>query len=106
PSPYDRKYADRAPEDVPGYPPPLEISRAQDVDPAMRRFMADQYDGEIAWTDAQVGRLLDGLAESGELARTLVVFHSDHGEELWDHGGYEHGHAMWEELLHVPLIVS
>jgi arylsulfatase A-like enzyme len=106
PSPYDRKYADRAPENVPGYPPALEITRAQDVEPAMRRFMADQYDGEIAWTDQQIGRLLDGLAQSGELARTLIVFHSDHGEELWDHGGYEHGHALYEELLHVPLVVA
>ena len=35
----------------------------------------------------------------------MVVLTSDHGEELFDHGGFEHGHAMWQELLHVPLVV-
>ena len=35
----------------------------------------------------------------------MVILTSDHGEELFDHGGFEHGHAMWQELLHVPLIV-
>lgn len=44
-----------------------------------------------------------GLAELFDAA-PVVVFTADHGEELWDHGGFEHGHAFWEELIHVPLV--
>jgi arylsulfatase A-like enzyme len=106
PPPFDRKYADRSPQDVPEYPPQVDVMRARGVTPGMQRFLIDQYDGEIAWSDAEIGRLLDALEKSGELANTLVVFQSDHGEEFWDHGGYEHGHTQHEELLRVPLVMS
>ena len=63
------------------------------------------YDGEVALTDRGVGRLWRALAESGRLERTAIVFTGDHGEELWDHAGYGHGHAMWDEVVRVPLLV-
>jgi len=59
------------------------------------------YDGEIAFTDAEIGRLLDALPESRP---TLIVVTADHGEEFADHGGMSHGRTLWEEMLHVPLI--
>ncbi|MEM7305243.1 MAG: sulfatase [Planctomycetota bacterium] len=62
----------------------------------------DSYDAEIAYTDAQFGRLLDAV----DLDETAVVFVSDHGEELFDHGGWSHTPTMYQELLHVPLIAS
>ena len=64
------------------------------------------YDGEITFTDKAVGALLDGLEERGLRENTLVVFVSDHGEEFYEHGGFEHGHTMYDELIKVPLIFS
>src|SRR5207237_10110780 len=63
------------------------------------------YDGEVAYTDAEIGRLLAGLRAKHLDRTTLVVFTADHGEELLDHGGWEHGHTLYDEILHVPLIL-
>ncbi|MBC8451396.1 MAG: sulfatase, partial [Planctomycetes bacterium] len=65
----------------------------------------DLYDGEIAFTDRWIGRLLDGLATHGFEQDTIVVFTADHGEEFGDHGRVDHGHTLYRELLDVPLIV-
>ena len=64
------------------------------------------YDGEIRFTDEAVGALLDGLEERGLADNTLIVLMSDHGEEFFDHGGFEHGHTLYNELIRVPLIFS
>ncbi|MFQ5790306.1 MAG: sulfatase [Acidobacteriota bacterium] len=69
-----------------------------------RHFIGAAYDEEIAFVDQQLGRLREGLTARGVLRRGLVVLTSDHGEELFEHGGFEHGHAMWQELLHVPMV--
>ena len=37
---------------------------------------------------------------------SLIVFTSDHGEEFWEHGGFEHGHTLYNEVLRVPLIIK
>lgn len=63
------------------------------------------YNGEVAHLDAEVGRLLAGLAERGLAQEAVVVFTADHGEEFLEHGDLEHGHSLYEEVLHVPLIV-
>ncbi len=72
--------------------------------PVLRRAQK-LYDGEVAYMDSQIGRLLDGLAELGLAHDTVVALTADHGEEFGDHGGYEHGHTVYEELTHVPLIL-
>ena len=64
------------------------------------------YDGEIRFADEAASRLLHGLEERGLLERTVVIFTSDHGEELHDRGGWNHGHTLYEELIHVPLLAS
>lgn len=66
----------------------------------------DDYDGEIAFADAQIGRLLDALRAAGALERTLVVVTSDHGEGLGDHGVARHGSVVYDEALRVPLLFS
>ena len=76
-----------------------------DLTDADREFIRAAYDEEIAFVDQQLGRLRQGLADRGTLGHALVVITADHGEELFEHGGFEHGHAMWQEILHVPLIV-
>jgi arylsulfatase A-like enzyme len=63
------------------------------------------YQGEVAYTDREVGRLLDGLAARGILSNAIVVVTSDHGEEFGEHGSWEHGHTHHDELLHVPLLI-
>jgi arylsulfatase A-like enzyme len=65
----------------------------------------DLYDGEIAYTDQHLGRLLDELARSGLSANTIVVVVADHGEEFGEHGHNGHGYALYEECVRVPLIV-
>jgi arylsulfatase A-like enzyme len=63
------------------------------------------YDGEVAFTDQHVGRLLDAIAKAPFAGRTAVVVTSDHGETFGEHGMYRHGFELWEPLVHVPLIV-
>lgn len=64
------------------------------------------YDGEIVFADREIERLLRGLEERGLRNNTLVVFLSDHGEEFYEHGGFGHGHSLYNELIKVPLIFS
>lgn len=67
---------------------------------------AGAYDGEVAATDAQVGRLLQQLERSGQLARTIVVVVGDHGESLGEHGEQQHGFFVYDAAVHIPLIVA
>jgi hypothetical protein len=64
------------------------------------------YDGEIAFTDHEIGNLLRGLESRGLTRNTLIVFLSDHGEEFYEHRCYGHGHSLYDELLRVPLVFS
>lgn len=56
--------------------------------------------------DSQVGRMLDALEETGQLKNTIVIFTSDHGEMLGDHGIYLKGPYFYEPAVRVPLIIS
>ena len=68
--------------------------------------MADPYDNEVAFTDAQLGRLFDRLRAAGRLDSTLVVVAADHGESLGEHGEATHGLFAYEPTLHVPLLIA
>ena len=63
------------------------------------------YDGEIAFTDKHVGKILQVLQDLGLSEKTLVVVLSDHGEAFLEHGKIRHGNSLYEEVLHVPLIM-
>jgi arylsulfatase A-like enzyme len=69
------------------------------------RFTISQYDAEIRAVDDLLGELLADLESLGVLDETLVVITSDHGEEFYEHGQIYHAHSLYDELLHVPLIV-
>jgi arylsulfatase A-like enzyme len=106
-----------------GYFPPPDYAKRFGVSPGSKMLTAAQrdfwqqkkpdaeelktleslYDAEIAFTDHEVGRLLDGLPQSRP---TLILVVADHGEEFMDHGGLSHGRTLWEEMLRVPLLVS
>jgi len=62
------------------------------------------YDAEIAYTDHNIGRLLDGLKELGNYEDTIIVVVADHGQGLGDHGWIHH-RLLYQEQIHVPLIV-
>ena len=66
----------------------------------------DPYDGEIAAADAVVGHLLELLEDQGLYDTAAILFLSDHGEGLGDHGEDEHGILLHHEVLHVPLILK
>jgi tetratricopeptide (TPR) repeat protein len=67
---------------------------------------APTYDGEIAFVDQQIGRLLEALRARGTLEDTLLVAIGDHGESLGEHGEDEHGVFLYDAVLRVPLIVA
>lgn len=65
-----------------------------------------QYDGEIRYLDEHLGRLLDGLEETGVERETLVAVTADHGEALGEHDYYfDHGHFVYESDVRVPLLI-
>lgn len=70
------------------------------------QLMKACYYAEITLVDEQFGRIIDHLEATGELENTLIVFHSDHGEMLGDHGLLYKGCRFYEGLVHVPMIVT
>lgn len=102
PDPYAQRFGSSELADA---PPPLDELRRGAADD-LRKQLSDLYDGEIAYADAELARLFARLEASGLSETTLVALHSDHGEELWDHGGFEHGHTQHAEVLHVPLVIA
>lgn len=73
--------------------------------PYREQFPGRGYDGEIAFTDHEIGRLLAHLGEHGVLKQTLVALVSDHGEGLGQHGENTHGILLYDGTLKVPLIL-
>lgn len=69
-----------------------------------RQRLAALYDGEVSYHDRELGKFIDRLKQLGLWENTLFVITADHGEEFYDHQSYGHGHTLYEELLHVPLI--
>jgi arylsulfatase len=70
------------------------------------RMIRAAYWAMVDLIDKQVGRLLDYLDRTGQREDTLIVFHSDHGENLGDHGMYLKGPYFYENNVHVPLLIS
>jgi arylsulfatase A-like enzyme len=79
------------------YDPPGEYAK---------RFADSPYDGEIAYTDAHLGRLLEYLEDKKTLERTLVVLTADHGEGLGEHGEPTHSRLIYDTTIRVPLILA
>ncbi len=75
------------------------------VEPARVEKLVELYDAEIAFNDHYFGRLLQQLKERGPYDDTVVAFVADHGEEFYDHGGWEHGRTLYQEQLRIPFIV-
>jgi arylsulfatase A-like enzyme len=100
PPPFDRRF--------PPFPEPgREATGQRDYRvPGDVARIIGQYDGAIAYGDQEFGRFVRALRERGLYDRATIVFLSDHGEEFEDHGEWEHGHALFDELVRVPLVVK
>jgi arylsulfatase A-like enzyme len=110
PAPYDTKFQDAPTSlrmiDLGGHlGGPAGIFKA--LPEAERRAIVGLYDGEVGYTDtALVGALTAKLKALGIYDDTLIVLTSDHGEEFFEHGSWEHGHSLYDESLKVPLVVK
>jgi arylsulfatase A-like enzyme len=87
--------------------PLREAKQGEQFSEADKQQLIALYDGEVAYNDFQLGRLVAALEERELLENTLLVVVSDHGEELFDHKTQGHGHRnLHAELTHVPLVLS
>lgn len=77
-----------------------------EVEPELAQQISQMYDACVWTGDYWLGRVLDALEKLELDERTVVVFTSDHGEELLDHGFYGHGQSLHRELVHVPLVLA
>jgi len=77
-----------------------------DASPRDVAFLKSLYDGELRYTDATIGHMLELLHERALLRDTLVVVTADHGEEFLEHGGKGHKRTLYDEVIHVPLIFN
>ena len=75
-------------------------------EPFRSRYGDDLYDGEIAYADSQIGVLLSQLEDLDVRDRTLIIYTSDHGEGLGEHGEQTHSLLVYDATLHVPLIFN
>lgn len=80
----------------------LFTGRSPEVGSRLHETLVQAYDDTIRYTDAFVEQLFDDLGDEDP----LTVFHADHGEEFGEHGTYGHGINMYEEDVHVPLVVA
>ncbi len=105
PPPYDRMFD----PDYAGTETGEDFLFSPTVNPAMPKRELEHiialYDGEIAWTDAHVGKILDDLDARKLRDSTIVMLLSDHGEEFLEHGSKGHRHTLFDELIRIPLIV-
>ncbi|MCP5058528.1 MAG: sulfatase [bacterium] len=71
-----------------------------------REHLTARYDGEIRYVDETLGRIFQMLRTRGVYDEALVILVSDHGEEFFDHGGWQHGQTFFDEMIRVPLIMK
>ncbi len=71
-----------------------------------KQHLQSLYDAEIRYIDSNIEKIKKSLQQNGLDKNTVLIITADHGEEFWDHNNYEHGHTLYNELIHVPLIIS
>jgi choline-sulfatase len=74
--------------------------------PFRAQYSASPYDGEIAYMDSAIGKLLTTLRSRGLYDQTVIVAVADHGESFGEHGEWSHGLFLYDETIHVPLVIK
>jgi len=69
-------------------------------------YLASLYDCEILQSDHYFNVFLDSLKKHGLYDDSIIIFTADHGEQLYEHGGWNHGHSIYNEEIHIPLIIK
>jgi arylsulfatase A-like enzyme len=107
PAPFADRYDPEYQGVIHGQPKVLErIDRGnQAIDARDLDHLRREYAANLAFADHQLGRILDHLAERALLERTIVVVTSDHGEAFREHGRMLHNTTLYDEMIHVPLVV-
>lgn len=82
----------------------LDRMRDDSLSSAHKEQLMARYAGEIAYLDQHLNRLFYAIENLP--GPSLVILHSDHGEELWDRGGFEHGHSLHRELIDAALVMK
>jgi arylsulfatase A-like enzyme len=88
------------------YPELVKAATRGEVTSEDVRYLRALYDAEVYVIDREVGRLLHGLRAAGREDSTLVVLTADHGEAFLEHGKMQHTSSLYQEMLHVPLVVA
>jgi arylsulfatase A-like enzyme len=103
-----RQLANQAPGNLPDsqYRPNLFIQKGYGSDPKEVAHLRALYEGEVIYADAELGRFIAMLKHLDLYEQSLVVVLSDHGEEFGEHGGFDHGRTVYNEVVNVPLIVK
>lgn len=105
PPPFDKQFD-------PDYTGPV-TGRGFFSDPEIRADMPERdkqhllalYDGEIAWTDSYLAKIRADLEAAGLLENTVIVVTSDHGTEFFEHGDKGHRKTLYDEVVHIPLVI-
>jgi arylsulfatase A-like enzyme len=102
-------YAERFDPDYAGSLDASDLPDNPAIEPRMspRDFahLVALYDGEIRFTDENLGRILAGIERRGRLKDALVIVTADHGEEFFEHGGKGHQKTLFDEVVRVPMVL-
>jgi hypothetical protein len=102
PARYQGLWAGKAPFDLPPMFNRANVLLSAARDPQrLHNYLVDRYDQNLRYVDDSLAPFLQELGDDA-----TVVFFADHGEEFWDHGDFEHGHSLYDELLRVPLLLK
>jgi arylsulfatase A-like enzyme len=83
----------------------INMDRYANVSEHLIGYIASLYDSEISYLDYHLGKLFKKLDELGIKDNTVIIITADHGEEFYDHGDFDHGKTLYEEVTHVPLLI-
>jgi len=99
-------FRERFASDVPATVDGRMKGRHKKLSAADRDYLVPLYNAEVAANDAAFGELMQRLKDDGLYDSSLIVLTADHGEEFYDHGSWEHGGTLYQEVLHIPLIMK
>ncbi len=108
PAPYDRLYPGKAARFTGSNYSSMneEVSSShRDMTPGEHNHLISQYDGALNYLDDQLGKLIARLKELGLLDNTLLIIASDHGESFGERRLFQHGVSVYEDQVHVPLLI-
>ena len=101
---FDPDYQGMIEDDKPGLFDDI-MSENQKLSPRDLSHISAQYDAEILYFDRELQSLFQSLDSMGLIEDSVIIFTADHGEEFYEHGKFLHGYTLYQEQLHVPLII-